>query len=103
MSYLKDIDENICSRPFTGKRKIPETKVMCLGKNAKDEWFHSSSLLGGSREDFHERLKLCNLTPDKEYVAIEIEGYGDVYDITIKQDDNGNTASFMSIFFEITE
>ena len=103
MSYLRDLDENIDSRPFTGKRTIEETKVVCRGKNLKDEYFGPTSMLGATKDEFYESLAEWNLTPDKEYTVIEIEGYGDVYDVTIKQDDKGNPATFMSIFFEFPE
>lgn len=101
MGYLKELDKNIDSRPFTGIRKIEENKIVCKGKAIPDNWFSPSSMIGSSREVYYSNLKKWGLTPEKEYTAIKIEGHGDVFDICIKENDNGEEAWHMSIFFEI--
>lgn len=103
MSYLKELKKNIDAHPFTGNRNIEDTKVICRGKTIKDTSFGQTSMLGKTREDYYKRLKKYGITPEKEYVAIGLEGYGDVFDIIIKENDFGKSDSYMSIAFDILE
>ena len=99
-SELKYINKNIDSMPFTGIRIIEETIVTCKGNSLCDELFSKTCMLGESREIYYSNLKKWGLTPDKEYIATKIEGYGDVFDIFVINDNNIEE-SYMSIFFDI--
>jgi hypothetical protein len=103
MSYLKKLSDNIDCMPFTGERKIEPTKVICRGKNINDNWFSPTSMLGTSREIYYNNLQKWGLTPEKEYIAIALKGYGDVFDITIKENDKNQEETYMKLFFDIPE
>lgn len=95
-------EEGLDKNPFTGVNELgEETKVICKGKSMSDSCFSSSSMLGSSREEYYNNLKEMGLTPGREYTIIKIEGYGDVFDVCVKENDNGEEEWYMSMFFEL--
>lgn len=98
--YFKGID----SHPFTGVRELGEEAiVICKGKGMPDSYFSSGSMLGKNREEYYNNLEEWGLTPEKEYTIIKIEGHGDVFDVCVKENDNGEEEWYMSMFFELKE
>lgn len=90
------------SKPFTDIRLInPPLKVRVHNFHNID--FYKGSLLGESKNELIGRLARNGITVGKTYEAIEVRGFGDVADITIKETDNGERRSFMSIIFEDAE
>lgn len=82
------LDYDTDKRPFTGKRSV-DIPVTLSDK----EWI--KGYFDGSK-DYDQ---ITGVSKGKVYTIIEVEGYGDVFDVTFV-DDNGELQTLASFFFE---
>lgn len=82
------LDFNTDKYPFTGKRKV-DIPVIASRKE------HLNGYFDGSKN--YEQV--TGITRGNQYTVVEVEGYGDVFDVTIVNDD-GQLQTFASFFFE---
>lgn len=86
------------THPFTGVVEI-KTPVRVRLKFLPERYFSKESMLGESRKEYLEEMKGEGIQLYKTYEVIRVEGYGDVADITIKENDYGVEKTFMSWLF----
>lgn len=85
--------------PWTGKRKVsPPVRVKM--RDIPETHFGSTSLLGGSKQEYLQRMEKLGITPDRVYEVYEVEGFGDVADVHIKETNTGAPGWFMDNVFE---
>ena len=85
---MKRLDYNTDKYPFTGKRKVNIPAIV-----SNEEWQEGD--FDGS-EDYDQ---VTWVTRDKEYTIIEVEGFGDVFDVTFAND-NGELQTLGSFLFK---
>lgn len=99
---LRELFDAIGNKRFKGIRILKDTPIVrCRGKSFPDHYFGPRSLMGKSRKEYYEKIKEYGLTPEKEYVAIKVEGWGDAFNICIKENDEGKEVWYMSNMFEL--
>jgi hypothetical protein len=86
LRYYQILDDH----PFVGKIKIKPPIKVRLVDNALTKPFFDGS------DDVEQ---ITNLTFGKTYEIFEIEGFGDMSDVSVI-DDNGEVDEFISNFFE---
>lgn len=86
LRYYQILDDH----PFVGKIKIePPIKVKLVDNALTKRFFDGSDNVE----------QITNLTFGKTYEIFEIEGFGDMSDVSVI-DDNGEVDKFISNFFE---
>lgn len=82
------LDYNTSKHPFTGKRKV---NIPAIISNA--EWLNKYF-------DGTENVEqVTGVTRGKQYLITEVDGYGDVFDVTFL-DDNEREQTLGSFFFK---
>lgn len=85
---MNRLDYNTDKYPFTGKRKV---NIPAIASNK--EWLNK--FFDGSENV----SQVSGVTRGKQYLITEVEGFGDVFDVTFT-DDNGKQQTLASCFFE---
>lgn len=86
------------SRPFTGSRDINPPIAVTM-RDFDDSCFGKTSFLGDTKKSFLENFQKWGITYGKIYYTNMIEGYGDIADIVITENDFGEEATYMSSVF----
>jgi hypothetical protein len=89
---LVDFDKS----PFTGERAT-NIQVTCRTVEQASLWFGPNSIFARSEEEYLKILKAVGLVPGKEYTIKSVNGYGDLFDVTVAV--KGGNLSIMSSFF----
>lgn len=63
-----------------------------------ERYFSKTSMLGETRADYLEKMRADGIQLHKTYSAIRVDGYGDVADLVVIND-NGKEKSFMAFLF----
>lgn len=83
--------------PFTGTKELtPPVKVRI--KFLPERYFSKTSMLGETRADYLEKMRADGIQLHKTYSAIRVDGYGDVADLVVIND-NGEEKPFMAFLF----
>jgi hypothetical protein len=85
---MNRLDYDTDKYPFTGKRKV---NIPVIASNK--EW------LAGHFDGREKFEQVTGITRGKQYIITEIEGFGDVFDVTFIND-NGEQQTLGSFFFE---
>jgi len=96
MKTLKDVNNH---PPFTNSITVNFEVICADPKVHNDMYFMKTSIFAKSEEDYYNQCKELNITPSKRYKVIGVNGVGDLYDVVIEQDDNGNRLEVMSAYF----
>jgi hypothetical protein len=82
------LDCNIDRYPFTGKMTV-NIPVVASTKEWLNKYYNGAENVE----------QVSGVTRGKEYLITEVEGFGDVFDVTF-EDDFGNQQTLGSFFFE---
>ncbi|MDD4779167.1 MAG: hypothetical protein PHT02_00995 [Tissierellia bacterium] len=99
---IKNLSEADNCLPFTGKKKV-DFEVICANPKIHKMYFSEGSIFCKKEEDYYTQCAELNITPNKKYKVIELYGVGDLFDIIIEKDDNGNSLEIMDAYFRDIE
>lgn len=86
---MNKLDINIDRYPFTGKRVVNIPAIA-----STKEW------LNGYFDGTENYAQVQGITRGKQYLITEVEGHGDVFDVTFIND-NGEPQTLMSVFLKM--